>query len=175
MKNQKLIIILLVAILAVLLIPYLLLGTIFGISTQQMNKYPVPTATAATRNPVSAEDVAAMINGNIQMMFGDNCESELDQDAGIFSGRIWDESVDAGLIERTAAGENLDSWESMVYSYTQTANTMQSAFIENQIDDITVVLTVCDPTDHEIPYFMMANGIVGYDAVKGIDLRAGET
>ena len=174
MKNQKLIIILLVAILAVLLIPYLALGAVLGVSTSQMNRYPVPTSTAVQRKHATAKDVAAMISGNCQMMFGDNFSDDLDEDSGYYSIRIWDASLDAGLIERAVAGENRDSWESMVYSYTQTANTMQRAFTDNGIDDVTVVLTVCDPEDHDVPYFMIANGIVGYDAVKGIDLRAGE-
>lgn len=173
MKNQKLIVILLVAILGVLLIPYLALGAVFGSSMNQMRKNPIPTATARPR--VSANEVAAMIRGNCQMMFGENVATDLDEDAGFFTVRIWDASVNSDLIERTAAGENLDSWESMVHSYQETANTMQKAFTDNGIDDVTVVLSVCDPDDQETPYFTVANGIVGYDVVRGIDMRAGES
>ena len=172
MKNQKLIIILLVAILAVLLIPYLLLGAVFSSNMSTMNNYTPPAQTA--RPKVSAEDVAAMIVNNCKMMFGDSFASDLDQDAGFYTVRIWDENIDADMIARTAEGENRDSWESMVYSYTETANTMQKAFIDNGADDITVVLSICDPADQVTPFLTIANGIVGYDTVRGIDLRAGQ-
>ena len=169
MKTNKLIIILLVVIIAILLIPYLALGAVIGSHASQ-GAYRSQNGQPARRT-VTADDVAGMIYGNLQMKFGENCSAELDTDKGIFAVSIWDENIDTGLVERTAAAEDQSSWESMVYSFTQTANTMQHSFTENRIDGITVVLTVCDPVDHDIPLFIIADGVAGYDAVKGIDLR----
>lgn len=170
MKNQKIIIILLVIILVVVLFPYLAIGAAFSSSSYQMRKHPLPTQTARPR--VTAQDVAEMIRGNCETVYGDNVETELDEDAGLFTVRIWNADVNAETIERTAAGENLGIWENLVYNYTDSANTMQRAFTDHGIDDVTVVLSVCDPEDHGTAYFTIANGIVGYDVVRGIDLRA---
>ena len=170
MKNQKIIIVLLVIILGVVLFPYLAIGAAFSSSAHQMRKNPIPTATA--RPSVTAQDVAEMIRGNCETVYEDNVLTELDEDAGLFTVKIWSPDVNAETVERTAAGENLGIWENLVYNYTDSANTMQRAFTDHGIEDITVVLSVCDPDDPETAFFTIANGIVGYDVVRGIDLRA---
>ena len=167
-KKQNIIIILLVVIIFILLFPALLLGGVFYSSTSQMAKHPIP---ASTQRVVTAQMVADMISDSCTQVWGNNFEADLDEDTGFFIVKTWMTYIDDGLIERVKAGENVETWNDMSADLKSTADAMQKAFIENGHDEITAVLTVCNPDDHSIEYLTIANGIIGLDVVNGIDMR----
>ena len=129
--------------------------------------------TAATQKPKAkmASVVATMFDNSLKQAFGNNYETRLDEDAGIFYVDTWFDEFDAAYIEKMKTDDKeLAVWNQIVNRVKETTSSMQSTFDEVCEDPITVVTSVCDPLHHDISYLTVANGVAGYDVVNGIDL-----
>lgn len=133
---------------------------------QQPVQTPKPTASGG----VSVYQIADMISESCDQVFYRRYYTDLDEQNKIFRVYTWQDDLNADLIERTKQGNNEDVWNKLVSDIVSTANTMQSSFDELGHEEYTCVLNVCDPEDPDIIYLSIAQGVVGYDVVRGIDL-----
>ena len=62
-------------------------------------------------------------------------------------------------------------WENTTNRAITAQRAIQGYFDRSDADTVTVVVNVVDYEHKETIYLSVANGIVGYDAVRGIDLR----
>lgn len=183
MKNQKLIIILLVAILFVVLFPYLLLGTVFTSNSimfqrWQRNSADQTSTQESTGDPeldlvLSMMDAARGIANYHMFGFDTTWTFSPETREACFIERRSDycgnfvenaiESPDAYMVD----------WENTTNRAITAQRAIQGYFDRSDADTVTVVVNVVDYDHKETIYLSVANGIVGYDAVRGIDLRAG--
>lgn len=119
---------------------------------------------------VTALQVAEMIGDSCKQVWGEDFSIEWNQQTNVFRVDTWRSDLGDDVIERTKAGSNIDHWNNMVKDLKSTASTMQNSFNEFGYDDITVVLNLCDPVNHDTVYLSIAQGIAGYDVVNGVDL-----
>ena len=146
------------------------------INVYDMNKLPDPTPTpaaTATAKPQSkmAPVVAKMFDNSLGDAFGNNYTAELDQESGIFRVNTWSPETDSAFIEDAkAGGDALNVWEATVDRVIYVTSKMQSTFDETCEESITVVTSICDPNNHDLPYLTVANGVAGYNVVNGVDL-----
>lgn len=178
MKNQKLIIILLVAILCILLIPYLLLGAVFGISFSQMRKHPLPAPTeqVSSGDPELDLELDLMAAGKqLAASRMPGFEIGWTYDAKTKTGNINAFRSDySGYFLENAQSEPeayLPDWNNSVERARAAQKAVQQYFAKSEADDITVIVNILDYDEKKL-YLSVANGIVGYDAVNGIDLRS---
>ena len=149
-----------------------LVSNIFN-SGGSLNETAKQNPAAATQKPKSRmpATVATMFDSSLKQAFGNNYETRLDQDAGIFYVDTWSDDVNAQYIaDLKAGGDGIDVWNQTVESVRKVTSSMQSTFDEVCSDPITVVSSICDPVNHDIAYLTVANGVAGYDAVNEIDL-----
>lgn len=134
---------------------------------------PTPAATTAPKEKKSMAPVAAkMFDNSLKQAFGNNYETNLDVENGIFHVDTWFDQFDAAYIETMKTeGKELDTWNQIVDRVKYITASMQSTFDEVCEDEnITVVTSICDPQHHDISYLTVANGVAGYDVVNGVDL-----
>ena len=163
-----------------LLVIYLIidaLGALGFMPTIHMQPAPAastsPAASAAPKEKKSMAPVAAkMFDNSLKQAFGNNYETNLDVENGIFHVDTWFDQFDAAYIETMKTeGKDLDTWNQIVDRVKNVTASMQSTFDEVCEDEnITVVTSICDPQHHDISYLTVANGVAGYDVVNGIDL-----
>ena len=168
-RKQNIIIALLVVIIVILISPALIFAAVYNSSMKQMALHPVPTA----RRPQTVEEVTEAIDLACKKSFGTDYELITDYENGIVQVNSWHEGVDAELIARAKESQDLRAWNAMAADVNSTTSSMQRQYTDAGFDEITVVTNICDWNHHEITYLTAANGIVGYDAVNGIDMRAG--
>lgn len=180
MKNTKTTNILLIIIIVILLAPGLLLGLVYVSSVLNMGSgYTTSSSGVTQKLPRAAQystprQVADMVDNSCRQIFRDTYSTTLDESRDQFLVDVWMTTLDDDAIERTRSGENPENvtvWNNMVRDLTETADTMQRAFNDNCREDITVVLSLCNPEDHSTKYLTIANGIAGYDIVNGTDMR----
>ena len=146
------------------------------INVNDMNKLPDPTPTPeATETPKAESKMAAFVaktfDNTLGEAFGNNYSTELDQDSGVFRVNTWSPETDSAFIEDAkAGGEALNVWEAVVDRVIYVTSRMQSTFDETCEEPITVVTSICDPINHDLPYLTVANGVAGYNVVNGVDL-----
>ena len=131
---------------------------------------PAPKASAkpASRMPAT---IAAMFDDSLSQAFGSNYQTELDTDAGIFRVDTWSSDVNAQFINDLQNGNiSIEAWNAVVDRVKTVTSSMQSTFDETCEEPITVVSSICDPINHDLPYLTVANGVAGYDVVNGVDL-----
>ena len=133
---------------------------------------PTPAETAAPKEKKSlAPVVAKMFDSSLGEAFGNNYTTELDLENGVFRVNTWADDTDSKFIEDAKnGGDALKVWEATVDRVIYVTSTMQSTFDETCEDPITVVTSICDPINHELPYLTVANGVAGYNVVNGVDL-----
>lgn len=146
------------------------------INVYDMNRLPDPKPTpAATTAPKEATSlapaVARMFDSSLGEAFGSNYATELDMDKKVFRVNTWFPETDNAFIEDAKnGGDSLKVWEATVDRVIDVTSSMQSTFDETCKEKITVVTSICDPNDHEIPYLTVADGVAGYNVVNGVDL-----
>ena len=179
MRNTKTTNILLIIIIVILLAPGLLLGLVYVSNVLNMGSGYTSSNGVTQKLPGPARystprQVADMVDNSCRQIFRDTYSTTLDESREQFLVDVWIDALDDGAIERTRSGEDPESvtvWNNMARDLTESADTMQRAFNENCKEDITVVLSLCNPEDHSIKYLTIANGIAGYDIVNGTDMR----
>lgn len=179
MRNTKTTNILLIIIIVILLAPGLLLGLVYVSNVLNMGSDYTgsPGVTQRVQRTVqysTPRQVADMVDSSCSQIFHEFYKTTLDESREQFFVDVWMKYLDDEAIGRTKSGEDPESvtvWNSMVRDLTESTDTMQRAFNDNCKEDITVVLSLCNPEDHSIKYLTIANGIVGYDVVNEIDMR----
>ena len=145
-------------------------------NVNNINKLPDPTPTPeATATPKTESKMAAIVaktfDNTLGDAFGNNYSTELDQDSGVFRVNTWFPETDSAFIEDAKnGGESLNVWEATVDRVIYVTSKMQSTFDETCEKPITVVTSICDPINHDLPYLTVANGVAGYNVVNGVDL-----
>ena len=146
-------------------------------NVNKINRLPDPTPTPAAATAAPKENkslapvVAKMFDNSLGEAFGSNYTTELDMDSGIFRVNTWSADTDSQFIENAKnGGDELTVWEATVDRVIYVTSKMQSTFDETCSDSITVVTSICDPINHDIPYLTVADGVAGYNVVNGVDL-----
>jgi len=179
MRSNKTTNILLIIIIVILLAPGLLLGLVYVSNSLNMGSGYTSSSGVTQKLPRPARystprQVADMVDSSCSQIFHEFYNTTLDESREQFFVDVWMKYLDDEAIDRTKSGEDPESvtvWNSMVRDLTESTDTMQRAFNDNCKEDITVVLSLCNPEDHSIKYLTIANGIVGYDVVNEIDMR----
>ena len=178
MKNTKTTNILLVIIIVILLAPGLLLGLVYVSSMINMGpSYRGSGITQSTPKPFqysTPRQAADLADSICRQMFRDDYNTALVETEGQFLVDVWVPHLDDEAIDRTKSGEDpeeLTVWDSLTRDLIDSADTVQRVFNDSCKEDITVVLSLCNPEDQSKKYLTIANGIAGYDIVKGTDLR----
>ena len=176
-RKQNIIIALLVVIIVILISPALIFAAVYNSSMKQMALPPAPTKET-TGDPVLDQDLFLVQNAK------DIARSHM---PGFLLNWTFDPEArvaEINAIRRDYAGyyvENakdspdayLDDWNNSVARAVAAQKHIQRYFDQSEADDITAVVNIMDYDDRETVYLTVANGIVGYDAVNGIDLRGG--
>ena len=133
---------------------------------------PAPKASPTQKTGSKmAPVIAKMFDNDLKQAFGNNYQTELDTEEGVFRVDTWSSDVNAQFITDLKNG-NIDiaAWNAVVDRVKSVTSSMQSTFDEVCDDEIIVVSSICDPLNHDISYLTVANGIAGYDVVNEIDL-----
>lgn len=177
MKNTKTTNILLIIIIVILLAPALLLGLVYFSNMLTMQHYYDPSvaqSTPAPKRTMSVRQAADVLDDSCEREFHEFFSSTLDESSGLYKVNVWMTYLDDEAIERTKSGEDeedLEVWNNMSSDLLNMTNNLQKFFNEHCEEDITAVLALCPPEDHNKEYLVIANGMVGYDVVNEIDLR----
>lgn len=168
MNNKKLIII------AVIVVA--VFCAVLSANVNKLNRLPDPTPTPAATESTKAPSkmapvVAKMFDNDLKQAFGNNYQTELDTEEGVFRVDTWSSDVNAQFITDLKNGNiDITAWNAVVDRVKSVTSSMQSTFDEVCDDEIIVVSSICDPLNHDISYLTVANGVAGYDVVNGIDL-----
>ena len=158
-------------VVGVLLVIYLIIDALGALGFMPtIHMQPAPAATASPKpSTVTASMVADMVDGVFKNNFPYSYETKLDEKAGLFHVDIWSSDINADSVEETKNG-SYAIWDNMVSNLISTTTTIQNAFDENGHEEITAVLSLCDPDNHDVTYLTIANGVAGFDVVNGVDL-----
>lgn len=175
-RKQNIIIILLVVIILILVGPFLLLSLVYSSSMYQMRKNPLPTQT--TGDAVLDKDLALVSSAKDMALYhmpGFDIGWTFDPETRVAEINAIRSDYAGYYVENAKDSPDayLDDWNNSVARATAAQKRIQEYFSRQENDDITVVVNILDYDDRKTPYLTVANGIVGYDAVNGIDLRGG--
>ena len=179
MKSQKLIIILLVVILFVLLIPYLLIGAVITGSNIGMRQQPklTPRPTMESTGDPELDHELSLMSGakDIATYHMPGFECGWNYDPETKTAYIIALRSDYGGYYVENAQDMPDvyqqDWDNSVQRALTAEKYVSRYFEKSDAEDITTVVQILDYDDRKTPYLTVANGIVGYDAVNGIDLQ----
>lgn len=184
MKNAKTTNILLIIIIVILLAPGLLLGLVYVSNELSMRSYYRNTIPAASSPAQSQTTGDAQLDGELGLvsrakdiavyhMPGFDVGWTYNPETRIASYNAIRSDYAGYYVENAQSSPEayLDEWNNSVARATAAQKSLQSYFAKQDVDDITVIVNILDFDDRETPYLTVANGIVGFDAVNGIDLR----
>ena len=123
------------------------------------------------RAKMTSADIAAKLDATMNNSMPGEFRSELDAENELYKVDMWN-SFTRDTIESMQSGVGIDRWTEVRKELIDLTADMQSRFSDNGHPEITVVLSIVDPEDHDYVFATAARGVVGYDIVNGIDLLA---
>lgn len=175
-RKQNLIIVLLIVIILILLAPALLLGAVFYSNTRQIQMQQPAATQTSTGDPELDRDLALVRSATeiaSYHMPGFNFVWQFDPKTRVAYINAIRSDYSGYFVENARAFPDayLVDWNNSVDRAIAAQKHVQQYFAKSEADDITAIVNIMDYDDRETPYLTVASGVVGYDVVKGIDLR----
>ena len=124
----------------------------------------------STPRPQTATQIANRITASMEKSSPGEFSSEYDELESLYKVSMWS-GYTQKEIETLQSGLGLDRWDSSCEQIIGLCDDMQHIFDNNGHPEVTVVLSLVDPEDHDTVFATAARGVIGYDVVKGIDLK----
>ena len=130
----------------------------------------LPASARSTSKQMTATGIANKITASLEKSMPGEFSSEYDELELLYKVSLWS-GYTREEIETLQDGLGLDRWDSSCEQIIGLCNDLQQIFDSNGHPEVTVVMSLVDPEDHDYVFATAARGIVGYDIVKGIDLK----
>lgn len=128
------------------------------------------SSARSTPKPQTATEIAKRVDASMERSMPGSFRSEYDELDSVYKIDMWD-NYTAQDIETLQDGLGLDRWKSSCEQVVSLCDDMQHIFDNNGHPEVTVVLSLVDTEDHDYVFATAARGVIGYDVVRGIDLK----
>lgn len=147
-----------------------LLVIVYVSSVSNMANSGLTPPSKSTPRPQTATQIANRITASMEKSSPGEFSSEYDELESLYKVSMWS-GYTQKEIETLQSGLGLDRWDSSCEQIIGLCDDMQHIFDNNGHPEVTVVLSLVDPEDHDTVFATAARGVIGYDVVKGIDLK----
>lgn len=155
-------------VVALFLLPLLVFSCNMVNSPGALNGFPA-SAPVSSPSSMSVTEIADKIKGAMEKSAPGAFRAELDLEHGLFKVDMMN-SFTRDDIEAIRSGIGSEIWGDVQKQVLDICRDLQGRFNDNGHPEITVVYSLVDPEAPDIAFLTAAQGVIGYDVVRGIDL-----
>lgn len=132
----------------------------------ELAKDAAPPAASAP----SDDEMLQYVRLTIGYAFRDRMEAEVDETAQKLIVTVWDYDLDARALDSALLElSELNKWRSVTANLADLGAKLQQRLTEEGRDDLTAIIEIVDPYDHDRVFATVARGELVYDIVEATE------